>query len=65
MSVEADRLTECGYLFCKECLDKWEKEWYRESDRDGDMHGILKGILTCPQCREWVVMSKVKHIYHS
>ena len=64
-SAEADRLTECGHLFCKECLDKWEKEWYRESDRGGDMQGILKGILTCPKCRRWVVMSKVKHMYHS
>jgi chromosome segregation ATPase len=64
MSAEADRLTGCGHLFCKECLDKWEEEWYRESDPDDDMQGTLKGILTCPTCREWVVMSRVKHIYH-
>jgi Zinc finger, C3HC4 type (RING finger) len=61
-SAEADRLTECGHLFCKECIDKWEEEWYRESDPDGDKQGTLKGILTCPTCREWVVMSKAKHI---
>ncbi len=51
-SVEADRLTECGHLFCKECLVRWEEEWYRKSDPDGDMPGTLTGILTCLTCRE-------------
>jgi chromosome segregation ATPase len=64
-SAEADRLTECGHLFCKECLVRWEEDWYRESDPYGDMQGKLKGILTCPTCKDWVVMSKLKQIYHS
>ena len=61
----ANSLTECGHLFCKECLVKWEKEWYQASDPYCRMQGTLKGVLTCPACRNWVVMSAVKHIYDS
>jgi chromosome segregation ATPase len=61
----ANNLTECGHLFCKECLVKWEKEWYQASDPYRRMQGTLKGILTCPTCRKWVVMSAVKHIYYT
>jgi hypothetical protein len=64
-SAEADRLTGCGHLFCKKCLDAWEERWYRESDPYGDMRETLRGILRCPTCRAWVVMLEVKHIYHS
>ena len=65
MSAEADRLTGCGHLFCKECLERWQRDWYRQSHPYDDIQEPLKGILTCPNCREWVVMSTVKHIYHS
>jgi chromosome segregation ATPase len=56
----ANSLTECGHLFCKECLVKREEEWYQASDPYRRMQGTLKGILTCPACRKWVVMSAVK-----
>ena len=64
-SAEADRLTRCGHLFCKECLDTWEEDWHRKTYPYGGMQGTRKGILTCPTCREWVLMSTVKHIYHT
>lgn len=47
MLTEADRITGCGHLFCKKCLDEWDKEWCRKSDPYGNMQEIPKGILTC------------------
>ena len=59
--TEADKLTECGHLFCKARLAEWEEKWLRERDPNDDMQGILE----CPICREWIITSAVKSKYYS
>lgn len=46
---QISRLTRCGHVFCKECLDDWFKTAAEESMRS---NGVPTEEATCPMCRQ-------------